>query len=441
MYRDYFDIKGPIFFFWEAFGQFLHKDRLGIFLLQVICSVVASFFVYKIARFYGLTKNRLIAVFVIYYMVYGVALWGGNTVEEYCLPLNLACIYFGIQFLYKVRESTDIAYFFGITFAICLFSKVTVCAPMGAIVFVVFITLIRQKEWNRLLKCILYFCFGTLTVLLPVVIYFAARGALNEMLLCAFKIAFARSTDFYVGIDWNWEKPILICYFAIILGLFGYIFNPMDKRETIDGAILCSLGGITAISLHLGTPFDYYFISTLPVLVFVSVFIFKNMHSLVREHEPDMSGLFMKRMVFGIVAIMIVLSTYWGRTWDKIKENYDLCVHKSEMWNYDACRDIFSLIPEDERDGVFGIESGMIVYEVNQKLPCNRYPVNMPYFCELYEPAESEIISDLENNCPKWVMTEDISELENDNIKVYVIQHYDRLSDIGNNTLWRRKGM
>ena len=41
-YRDYFDLKGPVFFFIEAIGQAVIKGRNGIFLIECIASAFSS---------------------------------------------------------------------------------------------------------------------------------------------------------------------------------------------------------------------------------------------------------------------------------------------------------------------------------------------------------------------------------------------------------------
>ena len=35
-YKDFFDLKGPYFFFIQALGQLLHKDRTAAFLIQIL---------------------------------------------------------------------------------------------------------------------------------------------------------------------------------------------------------------------------------------------------------------------------------------------------------------------------------------------------------------------------------------------------------------------
>ena len=101
-YRDYFDIKGPAFFFLEAVGQLLHKDRMGIFLLQLIAISFVTFYLYRICKLFLLNWGHIVLIFFAFYFIYFTCLWGGNSVEEFCLPLNMVCLYYG--FLYFQRS-------------------------------------------------------------------------------------------------------------------------------------------------------------------------------------------------------------------------------------------------------------------------------------------------------------------------------------------------
>ena len=81
----------------------------------------------------------------------------------------------------------------------------------------------------------------------------------------------------------------------------------------------------------------------------------------------------------------------------------------------------------------------MIFYEVNQILPMSKYPVNMPYFCELYPPAEEEILDTLNNHTPKWLVADRMDEVDNENIKNAVYDHYEMILENSMQQVWRRK--
>ena len=433
MYRDYFDVKGPVFFFWEAFGQLLCRDRGGIFILQSICAGAAGVFLYKLCRLYRLKLKNMIFVFLAVYFIYATALWGGNSVEEYCLPLSLACLYFGLQFVKEIRKSVSIAFFFGLSFGIMLFSKVTVCAPMAALVLVVFIKLLLDKRFTEAALAAALFICGIIDVAMPVIAYFYSKGALGDMLLCAFGIAFKRGTDYYETFSLKWELNLIICYAGMAL----FIAKLFEK--TMEKWVLLSLTVLTFLALHLGTPFDYYFITALPLTAYIAILI-------CHDGRRILSGKLEKReMRIAVLSIAVAsmgiaftCAAYAERTMNKFNEDLEILRDEREYPVYLENKEVYDQIPEEDKaDGLYSLESGMIFFEVNQILPTNRYPVNLPYFCELYPPAEREILNVINNESPKWIVAEKLDDLDNQNIKMAVYNRYDKYYSNGQEELWK----
>ncbi len=434
MYRDFFDIKGPVFFFWEAFGQLIHRDRLGVFSLQIICIFGATAFLYKICNMYELTAQKIVFTFAVFYFIYAATIWGGNSVEEFCMPLNLGCIYFALRYLKGKSEDLTISYFFGITFGVCFLSKITVCAPMAAALLVVLGALIARKDYASIGKCAIDFLLGAVTIIIPVFVYYALRGALGDMIQCVFITAYARGTDYYEPFSIKWELYLTCCYAGIVLWFF-------KRRERgYEKWMLLSLTVVTFVALHLGTPFDYYFITTLPLVAYISILMCSDIQKLYeKERTPYMLRRHIRKIIIAAAGIAVICCANTERVKGRIEDNYDVAINGSEVHYYNLCKELYDLIPEtDKVDGVYCIESDMIFFEVNQTLPTNKYPVNMPYFCELYEPAEGEILDVIENHTPKWVVTSCLEDLENETIMLAIYNNYTKVYDNPANELWRR---
>ena len=135
---------------------------------------------------------------------------------------------------------------------------------------------------------------------------------------------------------------------------------------------------------------------------------------------------------------MAVVAEFSSETKGKLSENYDLCVHQSEAGFYFDCKEIYELIPESEREDVYCLESGMIFFEVNQMLPNNKYIVNCPYFIELNPPAEKEILDILNNHTPKWLISENVADFDNDKVKYAVYNNYEIIANNSAEHLYRR---
>ncbi len=425
-YRDYFDLKGPVFFFIEAFGQLLCRDRFGVVILQFIAISASAVAIYKTCLLY-ITKKQAWFILLFFYYFYITFLWGGNSVEELCLPFNMICIYMGMKYLKDQKWSRidTPSFFFGLSFGIMVLSKVTVAAPMMAMTLTILIVLIYKKQAKYLPRCIILFLCGTLFIAIPTFVYYITRGALKDMLFCTFSIGFKRGTDFYEGFSLKWERNLLLCDIGLLYGIF------MNRNERMKKLILVILSMVTYLLLHLGTPFPYYFITTLPVLVVMGIFFFYEINTI--DSKKNIYRLLIIEFIF-----VAVVAEFSSETKGKLSENYDLCVHQSEAGFYFDCKEIYELIPESEREDVYCLESGMIFFEVNQMLPNNKYIVNCPYFIELNPPAEKEILDILNNHTPKWLISENVADFDNDKVKYAVYNNYEIIANNSAEHLYRR---
>ncbi len=275
-YRDYFDLKGPVFFFIEAIGQFFLKGRPGIVLIECIANAASAIFIWKTARLY-LKRRYCAAILAVYYFIYFFLLWGGNTCEEYMTAFNFACIYLALDYLKKISETDTFtgyetaAFVFGFSFGVIALSKVTVAAPMLAAALTVMIGLIRKKQAKLLLPIIGLFLAGAAFIVVPVCAYFALNHAFDRFIYCAFTFAFMRSTDYYETFSLEWEKNLTICYVVFIFSAF--IWKNVNKKLRYFREFLIIVSAFTFLALHLGTPYTYYFITELTVFVpFLMVF-------------------------------------------------------------------------------------------------------------------------------------------------------------------------
>lgn len=430
-YRDYFDIKGPVFFFIEAIGQFFVKGRVGVYLLECIATASSFVILYKICRFYKLSIKKTAFVFAPVIFVFTTTMWGGNTVEEFLLPLNLLCIYYGILFMKGRKNDIGLAFFFGIVFMIGVLSKITVIAPMASVCLCVFIYLIYKKRFRDLFIAILLFICGCILVAAPVCIYFALRDSFDDFILAAFITAFKRSTDYYEGFSLKWESYLIICY-ACFVSFWGRI-----KYKGIEKWMLLSLSVVTFVALHFGTPFDYYFTTTIPLFAFSTILVCRDVKLLYFLKDKKFRYV-LNNLILLVVGITISTMVYNKKSVDKIFEWVNLYNSESEYEEYLEFKEIFSLIPKNEQDDVFCIESGMIVYEVNQKLPGSKYPVNYPYFTDLYPPSYNQVLARLNKNPPKWIVSEGIETFELVEIRDCVMQKYKKILDNSKDQLWLR---
>ncbi len=439
-YRDFFDLKGPYFFFVEAIGQFIVQGRSGAFVIQVIANFFSLILIMKLSRLF-ISRKKTVFVMLVFLLGHIATLWGGNTLEEYALPLSLLCLY-RLCKDYKTNGSFIIsnltAFLCGLSIGIITFAKVTVSAPICAIVFATCVIYLYNKHFKNLFMFILYVILGFLAGIAPVFIYFGIQGNLSDMIYSVFIFAFKRGIDSDKYGDPTWELKISGCYFAIIFAICQFI----PAKETIRSAIrniaifienhtnnqeqsnetenidvnlvsekikkkspviyelifvLLCMALLTSVTLHLGDPFIYYFTTSYPSLLFALImmlYIYKPLTLFVNW-----------RLDIPFTCFVIFCVSYFAScsasTIDTVIYDRDNVYYQEYT---DAALEMGSFIPQADRDKVFSFNIDMQWFEINKILPCNRYQVNLQYFCSLDPRIRESLLEWLDTTPPKWLV-------------------------------------
>ena len=414
-YRDFFDLKGPYFFFIEALGQLIVKGRTGAFVMQVLALFATLIIMIKTCRlFLSCKKTAVIVSFFLFF--HASTLWGGNTLEEFMLPLNLLAIYLTVKDIKgnaRIRPLT--AMITGGCFGVILFAKVTVGAPIIGLVIAIIVYFIRSKRIFELISYLIYALFGVLIAITPVFIYFYCHKTLTDMLYAVFVFAFKRSLegDKY---DIHNELKISGCYFAmifalcqvdykrVVLKLRGLLSRKSDDkannisettREFVLSAIF-AMGFITAITLHFGDPFIYYFTTAYPIfmLTMIVMFVLYDPLTLLKSWRLDIP----------VVAFLVFLCYFASHTSNQINTVLFDRGNTYYQTYVDKANEMASLIPECDKDSVYSINMDMQWFECNNILPCYSYTINLQFFVSLDNQIEQNIIKRLKTDPPKWIV-------------------------------------
>ncbi len=466
-YLDFFDLKGPYFFFLEALGQLIHTDRLGVWILEIPFLWASLILMYEIARlFVSRLKSAVILIIVLF--LYISTLWGGNTLEEYMLPLSLLVLYLTLRA--SLRQDSDgkaqtedaenapgaqaenaakkqpenspvsvkklsfgipvdfsalpayVPIITGVCFGIIAFSKITVGAPVAGVVIAVALCLLLDHQWKALIRYLLLSLLGIGIAVAPVFLYFGYHHAIGRMLYAVFAFAFKRSIDHSEPFSFEWEMKTFGAWFAFVFAVFH--FRRLKKEMAI---LLISMAVMTHVLLHLGVPFIYYFTTVFPVFVLAFAIFLKLYDPLI---------LFANIRQFLCLALIAVLLYFYAHT--TIDAFHALLFERrDDSWYqtyYLNAKDIAALIPKQERDQVFSFSIDMTWFEVNQMLPCNPYPINLQFFIALDPSIETELTAFLNETPPKWLVIGDNFGGEIPSLFAIVDQKYDCIftNDAGN---------
>lgn len=415
-YIDFFDLKGPYFFFLQALAQLIFKGQLGIFITEILFFWASLILSYEILKLF-LPFKRLLPVLIIFSFLHIGTLWGGNTLEEYALPLNLLTLFLTLKCLIKDSDDSGfipvlnnarlrfnpmpwfVPFITGICFGIIAFSKITVAAPLAGVVITVVLTDIIDKNYKALFKYLGFCLLGLIAILLPIFIYFGYHHAILNMLYCIFEFAFKRSVDFSEPYNLDWELKTIGCYFAF----FVAIMHPKKLSGTLK-TLLISMSVITYILLHLGVPFIYYFTTVYPVFILAMAIFLKLYDPLI---------LFENISEFVCLALLAVMLYFYAHS--SIDTISTVSDRNTATWyedDYQAARDLAKLIPLRERNSVFSFSTDMTWFEANNILPCYKYQVNLQFFINLDPSIEDDIIDYFNETPPKWLVIGDNFQYE-----------------------------
>lgn len=183
-YVTAWDHKGPMIFLANAIGYLLTGNHIGVYLVQILCLFLTLLFTFKSFRLFQsgwcsfwLTVLILVALSINYET--------GNLTEEYILPLMAAFYYKLLRYFYVDHESTKslliVAFLGGLILAFSFLSRLTNALGICLGCAVLFLYLIRDKNYQAAFKAVGAFLGGFALLVLPVVIYFYAKGALYDM--------------------------------------------------------------------------------------------------------------------------------------------------------------------------------------------------------------------------------------------------------------------
>lgn len=180
-YRDLFDHKGPLTFLVYAAGALVSRTSFfGVWLME-IASMTAFLFVgwRTVERFAREDSLSLLAIPLLCAVtVCCRAFDQGGSAEEFCLP-GLALGLYGALGITRETRAKDSA-LFGVGAAICFLHKFTTCGLFLGLGLVLFAWATRTRGFSGLLRMLLGMAAGFAAVLLPVVLWLAANGIMND---------------------------------------------------------------------------------------------------------------------------------------------------------------------------------------------------------------------------------------------------------------------
>lgn len=329
LYLDVWDSKGPLIFYINALGismgDWLGKDtRWGVWFLEFLFMLASALIGYSVLkRSWGIFPAALGGALGL--MSAKQLLGTGNFTEEYSLLFTWISIFALYQSaIYPERKRYPL-----LMGAMLITSFLIRANNIGTSAALLLIWLIKEWRCNGFKKTVnkaLFVIGGMLLVLMPVLVYFAAIGTLDDMTSASITYNFSYSFDARPEANnFNIFKSSLKPAFTllriwIIFPTIGFILAIVhgarklkEKRITVLEIALIIVWPVEILASSIsGRGYSHYFISWLPILTLLSGYFFWNVDQFALSH--NFSEIVNKRkphLGFGI-AILITLYIFSG---------------------------------------------------------------------------------------------------------------------------------
>lgn len=435
-YVDYFDHKGPMLIFFEAFGQYLFSDLFtGNFILEILFLAVTLILMYRIGRYYLSVGNSFLIIFLTL-LYFAFTIEGGRMCEQYCLPFIMLPVYYTVKFIEgdKMKLSVFEIIAIGACSAIVFWVRLNNLACICACWLYVFIWFVKTKDWKQMKNLLLFSILGFLLVSAPILIYFYYKQAFDEMIYATFTFNFMYTQKIMETVNKAKEFSTLelirigVVRFAPLLVILSsatiaYFSNDGKKRSYVLLMILMLL--FTVLSTQTGILALHYMTSILPAVALGFVLLLSSMRCISQRGKVT--------LWLNIVCILLLLVVQVL----KIRQNqyYDAILQRQEVVLYE----LITPVPKEDYDKIY---------------PYNVFCLNSPkgdFFIKPYyryvfsqnthgyvDNRIFEGVNDMmQTNPPKWLVQGNVRKDYNPRFSEIVKARYSLVKKVDSMTLYR----
>ena len=351
-YRDVFDHKGPLLYVMQAAAGAVNEYR-GEWILEVGAITISVFAIYCFARRLKCKPVQAflatIAVLTPFYVFYTTNDGGhvGGCCCLYAMPLVTISLNIFLKYFQTSRIKNLMVWLCGVLCGAALMIRPNLAAVWVAFGIVILVKCIKEKKIRDLVRFIILFILGVLTVIIPLVIWLAANGALADCIeqFIEYNLVYsgerggiAAKVDVFFYL---FAQPVLI--FSVIYMIFR-LLTTRTKLDVYFG-IFFALNTLTAIMS--GFPFPHYGIIAVYGIIYPCAMICTHLPEHTKKngrwHYTKDDALVLVLFLIAIIGAifptwsMIIrkdLDTYLGRKEDYNKNSIATVAMANTIQNY-----------------------------------------------------------------------------------------------------------
>ena len=396
-YVDLWDSKGPMIFFINALGfTFLHS-KYGIFIIQILSLSITAYFVFKLYRttFNYIWSQCLTALSI---FSIGMIYDGGNTAEEYLLPLITYSCYSLYRYCLKYEKEGHIlhparwAFIYGMVTSFSLMTRLTNAVGICIAVGFILVLLVIRKKWKNLFLNAITFIAGFLLLLVPFVIYFSSKDALDEMWYGTlfYNIDYAGKSGFSItGLRGflGFVLRFVDSYFLVLVSLFLLFLG----RNKMTALFWLFVSGGTLAWFFKSNGFGHYVLIALPYPC-VAIVLLK---SFCKECKERTYHVLLNAFVGGYTILVFAGCFYSYWLFDKLYRT------NTNLMN---CREMLHGLPADYKLSFLAYNCTPDLYLYSDTRPYCRFFTIQDWAIKCSSSLLPRVRTTLEEKTPKWFL-------------------------------------
>ncbi|WKZ36475.1 MAG: glycosyltransferase family 39 protein [Anaerolineales bacterium] len=225
-YLDVWENKGPLVFYINALGLLLGDgSRWGIWLMEFLFLFGAAWLCYLLIRAGMGNIPALIGVFVLVSAA-GNVLQGGNYSEEYSILFSCLALWaFGKGAQQPKIKTFDLL--IGLSLGLNILLRPNNISMQAAVAGGFIALAFLSRDWRLLARRLVLIALGAAAVLVPVVVYFAFKGALQEMInvVIVFNLQYSSDTGIAQILDGIKDASVAMGVIFSAVTLMGYVLS------------------------------------------------------------------------------------------------------------------------------------------------------------------------------------------------------------------------
>lgn len=407
-YRDLFDHKGPVLYALEALAMLPLRSGAMVWGMELLFFLASLLLLRAIARLEAIGPAARALTYISYTLLLATCLEKGNFSEEYSALFTLLAFWALTRALRK-GFSPWTGVWMGAAFALSFWIRPNNTLPLCCAIVALVIWLLWRREW-RAFAILAGTGLGTAGLIsLAIVGYFAANGALSDLLSCYFTFNMQNVANFsaetsFAGLAATYFGRYSLMVLGLALCVAGYVL-PGDRHKALPvlAAAAGTVAGLAGCWIS-HNPFFHYFLLAIPTLALVLLYGYQRVFTdalrlkgRLQNHRLSIprTALWLLALYCGAVLANHALGTF-------AKDDHET------VSTYLAQRlgTLTDTIPADEYADTLVIASDNLIlwYDDNDQLPIKKYYFGYDFIAAADDRRKAEILAQFAADAPLWVL-------------------------------------